>query len=513
MENNINLIAFGTFGNPNGFTQTSFKGNPIVEKKIKNFDIRGTISIPENRTLYSIRKEYIDGDWLISYSKYSYAKEPTSARGGSFIGVSILFSNQLGQESITLNILEEFHQNLVNKNVSNEVIMVSHSDNFSVSQPKDFDKIKYNLREINQLYSKQVSNKNLFVYCRTNENSLIKYFKESIGLLNIYDIVYFSESKEILDFVCQKSILEIVDEERFKIELQKVEEKRKQEIGAFLQELEKSKNDSENDRKLIEDKYRKQIEQNEIKHKENEKLIKDSEIELNKINSNYSEFLKKIDELISRINNNNEKLDTIKNQYLEIKNIFNKEFKDKKITQSISSMRNLEPSTNNRISNNLSYYNDYYVDNNRKSNKSKSYFFEILSLFLGLMIVGMLAYFFIFNEKQIETPSVSIESSYKNLEQEAIANETTILKPTPNSEVEYADLKKINEKLIKDSKIDSVVTFVLKANPSSINEFYKYQRSDYKRLLFEKNQSSFTINNNDTIYVDTLRIVPNYKKP
>lgn len=305
MENNINLIAFGTFGNPNGFTQTSFKGNPIVEKKIKNFDIRGTISIPENRTLYSIRKEYIDGDWLISYSKYSYAKEPTSARGGSFIGVSILFSNQLGQESITLNILEEFHQNLVNKNVSNEVIMVSHSDNFSVSQPKDFDKIKYNLREINQLYSKQVSNKNLFVYCRTNENSLIKYFKESIGLLNIYDIVYFSESKEILDFVCQKSILEIVDEERFKIELQKVEEKRKQEIGAFLQELEKSKNDSENDRKLIEDKYRKQIEQNEIKHKENEKLIKDSEIELNKINSNYSEFLKKIDELISRINNNN----------------------------------------------------------------------------------------------------------------------------------------------------------------------------------------------------------------
>ena len=40
---NINLIAFGTFGSPNGFTQTFFLGKPF--KGIKAFDIRGGLKI------------------------------------------------------------------------------------------------------------------------------------------------------------------------------------------------------------------------------------------------------------------------------------------------------------------------------------------------------------------------------------------------------------------------------------------------------------------------------------
>ncbi|CAM3400527.1 hypothetical protein [Empedobacter stercoris] len=513
MENNVNLIAFGTFGSPNGFTQTSFTGNPSVEKKIKNFDIRGAISITEKSTLYSIRKENSNGDLLVSYSKYSYAQEPTSARGGSFIGVSILFSNQLAQENITVNILEEFHKTLVENNIQDGIIKVNHSDKFSVLQPKDFDKIKFNLKEINQLYTNQISNKNLVVYCRTNENSLKKYFEESINLLNIYDIIYFSESKEVLDFVHQKGILKTVDEEGFKIELDKVEEKRKQEIQIYLQELEKSKNDFENDRKLFEEKFKKQIEQNEIKHTENEKLIQDSKLELNNINVKYSDFLMKIDTLISKLKNN-EKLEVIKSLYTESKNVLDQELRDKKGTQLISSIRNSNISTNQRVLNhqNNINYDDLY-NNTKKTRKSKSYFFEMLSSFLGVVIIGMLAYFFLFyeEEKQVVTTfSTPAESYSEPSEQDMITIDNILLKPTPNSEVEITELKKMNEKLIKGSKIDSVIAFVLKANPSSINEYYKHQKSDYKKLLLEKNSSSFNITTQDTIYVDTLKVVPNF---
>ena len=139
---NISLIAFGTFGNPNGFTQTFFSGNPV--KGIKAFDIRGSILVYPKSKLYSIRKEYKDGYNMIAYAIYTYAQEPTSARGGSFIGSSIMFVGKIAEENIIIQNLNEFHQNLIQKNVKDDTIIVNHSDKFDVKEckPKDFDKIR-----------------------------------------------------------------------------------------------------------------------------------------------------------------------------------------------------------------------------------------------------------------------------------------------------------------------------------------------------------------------------------
>ncbi|MCH5718556.1 hypothetical protein [Niabella hibiscisoli] len=65
-----------------------------------------------NSRLYSIRKESVNGNDLVAYSVYSFAKEQGSERGGTFIGSSLLFSNKVAEEAITVNCLTEFHDYL-----------------------------------------------------------------------------------------------------------------------------------------------------------------------------------------------------------------------------------------------------------------------------------------------------------------------------------------------------------------------------------------------------------------
>ena len=119
MTQNIYLIAFGTFGNPYGFRQSFIKfGNENVAKSIKTFDLNtNAIKLFQNTIMYSIRKEIANGLSSIAYSKYTFAKEQNSDRGGTFIGASIFFTNEIARENLTINKLNEFHNILVNKNV------------------------------------------------------------------------------------------------------------------------------------------------------------------------------------------------------------------------------------------------------------------------------------------------------------------------------------------------------------------------------------------------------------
>ena len=56
MNKNINLIAFGTFGNPNGFRQTFFIGNKELSERVKTFDLNtNAINLLPNSKIYAIR--------------------------------------------------------------------------------------------------------------------------------------------------------------------------------------------------------------------------------------------------------------------------------------------------------------------------------------------------------------------------------------------------------------------------------------------------------------------------
>ena len=72
---------------------------------------------------FLLRKEYAGGFNTIAYAVYSYAKEQNSDRSGTFIGSGILFIDKIAEESIVVDQLNEFQENLISKNVQNDVGM------------------------------------------------------------------------------------------------------------------------------------------------------------------------------------------------------------------------------------------------------------------------------------------------------------------------------------------------------------------------------------------------------
>ena len=74
---NINVFGYATFGTPNGFTQSCIQGNQSLEKVLKTFDFKADAIqlLSPNDRIYSIRKENIQKDVVLSYSVYTFAKE------------------------------------------------------------------------------------------------------------------------------------------------------------------------------------------------------------------------------------------------------------------------------------------------------------------------------------------------------------------------------------------------------------------------------------------------------
>ncbi|ULT41883.1 hypothetical protein KRR40_46240 [Niabella defluvii] len=84
MKRHVNIIAFGTFGNPNGFKQSFFNAGAdgALAKNIKTFDLKtDAIRLFPNSRLYAIRKQAANGSNLVAYTVYSFAREQGSERG------------------------------------------------------------------------------------------------------------------------------------------------------------------------------------------------------------------------------------------------------------------------------------------------------------------------------------------------------------------------------------------------------------------------------------------------
>ncbi len=335
MANSINLIAFGTFGNPNGFKQTFFVGSKELAKSVKTFDLNtNAIKLFANSKVYAIRKEFANGFNTIAYSVYSYAREQNSDRSGTFIGSSILYTNKITKEHITIAQLNEFHNQLVNKNVSNETISVNHSDKFSVVKPKDFDKIEFHLREIENLNFRQNTDNYLVVFCNISDNHLNQFFEKSIDLLNVYDTIYFTDNQEVAEFVHQKGIFKLIqnvgEKRDFDREINNLIEERKrkreQSISEFKREVQRI---SEDKNQTIQE-FKNQIEQSERTHLENARKLKESKENINKIGQFYDDFLNKTNGLINQLSHNNEKLEEVKQIHNNNKILFNNGISDLK---------------------------------------------------------------------------------------------------------------------------------------------------------------------------------------
>ncbi|PQA92800.1 hypothetical protein SAMN05421796_11015 [Chryseobacterium piscicola] len=511
---NINLIAFGTFGDPNGFTQTYFSGDP--SNTVKAFDIRGSIRLFSNSSLYSIGKESNNGYNIISYAVYTYAKEPTSAREGSFIGSAILLKDKILDEGIIISNLNEFHTNLLAKFVENDTITVNHSDKFSVSKPKDFDKISINLKDVISNLNSFHTNKNLFVFCETSPEKLQIFFKKSIDLLNVYDTIYFTRSEEVATFVAQKGIFKFIqqvgDKKEFDQEIDKLEIERKQKITDAIAKFEKNKLQLEEEKNREIENRKKQIEQNQQKQSENQKKIEESKSDLSKLENLYKTFAGHISILMSNLHSG-KTLDEVNNSYKQ----FEKEFNDEK--RKLSSTNHVSSVSNPRSTSQVSPFSNPYEkpnygnddDDDGKNNFSK--ILTIISLVLNVLLIGGIIYLYFINSdnkkklenaENIATSKEVIESN----ESDPVLVESK-LNPIPN-DVAKNKIEEIQNKLIDNStKIDEVVKIVFEIN-KPIGDAYKYQKGDYEEYLIKENPSAFN-SNKILINKDSLKKIPFYK--
>lgn len=406
MSDTIHLIAFGTFGNPNGFTQTFFIGNSGLSKAIRTFDINtSALNLFPGSKVYSIRKNFVNEKNIIAYSVYTYAKEQNSTRGGTFIGSSILFIDEIAEENITINCLNDFHDDLSSKNVENDIIRVTHSDKFSVSKPKDFDKLPFNLRVIEDLNFIQSTSKQLVVYSQVNAEKLQLLFKESLTLLNVYDTIYFTESSEVAEFVHQKGIFPLIKKEGFEQEIEAYQEEIKRKIIIAAANFEKEVQRLAEDRnKTLED-FRDQIEQNYKLHQENERKIEESKSDLKKVESIYNDFSAKIKDLANQLRSG-KKLADVQKVYNENKIRFIEGVGQLKKPNFINKISKASAKTALRAEHTYDEYEGrQYRNSNREEKKEYSIDpFKVATAVLLLLLVGTWVYFLFFNAKKEAKP-------------------------------------------------------------------------------------------------------------
>lgn len=524
MDKNINLIAFGTFGNPFGFRQTFFIGDIKNPKDIKSFDLNTVaVKLFPNSRMYSIRKEILNKIIYISYSIYDFANEPNSRRGGTFIGSSILFANKIAHENITISCLNDFQNSLVTKNVKNDTIIVNHSDNLNVIKPKDFDRLGLYLKEINDLSFTLTSGKSLVVYCDTSPDKLQQFMSKGIDLLNIYDVIYFTDSREVAEFVNQKGIFKLIqnvgEKRDFEQELLNLEEEQKRKRNSSIFEFEKEIKKVGEDRNRILTDLRQHIERNENQHQENEKKIREAKDDLETLKRFYEDFFTKITDYINQLRSGN-KLDEVKQLYNENKRRFIEGVNHLKKPIFINYIDNNPKATSELCveakqidSDGGAHYHKHRSKHNRKNYKNdifKVAFFILLVLFICSWIY--ILFFTAKNEKTF-VPEPGNQTMMHTEETPKLNRVPIELNPIPNAELNEHDFRIVAKNLKYNTKAEDVVSVIFDINSADIKGYYAGQEAVYTKRIIELNHNCFEEKRGIFLFTkDTLRHIPSYKK-
>lgn len=513
----INVFGFATFGTPNGFTQSCIYGNKNLEKVLKTFDLKTDAIqlLSPNDRIYSIRKEGIADKFIVSYSVYTYAKEKNSNRTGTFIGTSLIFSDEIANENLILNSLHQIHQKLKNNNVNNNVLNINHSKEFNLTNvfDQDFEKIEYNSRKISFI-DWESSDKKLVIFTnKLDNNSIQNLFKKALEILPKYDTLFFIDSKEIAEFVSQKRLFRLIDVNILEEEIQNFQTEIKQQVLNTISTLENQKEKLEIERKKIVDDLKKQIESNEKKQSENAKKIDESKNNVNKISNLYFNFSKKYDEFIQQLKSD-KKPDEVLRLYNDCKKNFEEEKRKLDYPTQISSLtnnRNTSPFLLQRPT--LSEYSHH-----TEEKQSKNAVFLIISFVLNLLLIGALIFFTMFYEKEKKQEVIPDVSPVHH---ETVINEVSEkdslwkskLNPLPNKMALNAENKNLDLNKLTDSTthVDEIVNLIFEKN-KIIKDVYQFQKNDYADDLIKENIDAFD-SKKILIRKDLLLKIPFYLKP
>ncbi len=531
MENtNCYIFAFATFGHPNDFRQTPFKyGNPEIAKQVKVFDLSNAIKVFPNSTIYSIRKESIKSSKLISYSIYSFAQEQASKRDGTFIGSSIILENAIAYEKYVLNCLNEFHQKLTENNLNNGILKVNHSKDFvPISNLSDFDKIENPQIEIKEL-NFNTNNNSLVVYCDTSPSKLTLFFNKSIDLLNNYDTIYFTNSDEVAKFVIQKGIFKLIqnvgDKLEFEREISNLIEDRKRKREQSISEFEREFQRINDDKTRTIQEFKNQIEQSERIHLENERKLKESKEDVNKVGQFYDDFLNKTKNLINQLRHNNGNLEYVKQIHNSNKILFNNGISDLKRPNYTTTISKPKPKGNLHTEHQRQDFEHKSRDRRREERdvvEEKAHkidIFKIATLVLSFLLIVTWAYFLFFkSNSENETELIQNNEQVNPIPQKEKQKTVEIpkiedLNPKSNSILNENDFRIVAKNLKPNMKLEEVVKVIFTKNPTEIRSIYSGQEAIYSKHLLELNRQCFEKKEGIYYFVkDTLRQIPSYKK-
>ncbi len=519
MAKNISLSIFGTFGNPNGFTQTV--AGEI--NNIKKYDLNPTAIqlFKSTAEMYALRKETVGSIPVISFMKYSYASEQGSSRGGTFVGASVINANGTAGTASVVSVLNEMLKNLISSsdNLKDGVIMVKHSDEFKIRDPNTANLI-VDADGISDIDFTE-KNKNLVVF--TDLKNIHHTFSKGIDLLNEYDTIYFTNDEEVAAYVQKKGLYELIQEvgnikqfteklhasETQKIKKQKeVADRVLKEIDALTKEKNSFvKNHQEN------------IDKNKEIQRKNAEKIADAERNLGTYRISFDQQATRLKELHNKLISRNLKQSErtlIEKEINDLKASFDREkrsfSKPARLDSFSEPVRTTSGISQKRFSDT---WNDHDEDRYKRKGKSNGFSPKELLLIFGFVallgIGGFTVWYFFFNEKNVDQ---SVQSEYYptatddpyNYSDSANNNQ---LQPVPTGVLSLDDTKKTVDKQFPYEKlpmpVDSVVYRIFKANPSDIGNPYSGKEKDYAENLIMLNPNHFD-ENKQMIKNDNLQI-------
>jgi hypothetical protein len=366
------------------------------------------------------------------------------------------------------------------------------------------------------------------VFCNINENNLIQFFENSIDLLNVYDTIYFTDSTEVAEFVHQKGIFKLIQnvggKRDFEREINSLIEERKRKREQSISEFEREVQRINEDKNQTIQEFKNQIEQSERTHLENERKLKESKEDINKIGQFYDDFLNKTKNLINQLRHNNGKLEEVKQIHNSNKILFNNGISDLKKPNYTTTISKPKPKGNLHTEHQRQEFENRSGHRRReeREEEDKVYkidIYKIATLILAFLLIITWVYFLFFkSNSENETEIIQNQEQVNTLpqEQEQILVEKTKLedlKPISNSILNDNDYRIVAINLKPNMKLDDVVKVIFNKNPTEISSIYSGQEAIYSKHLLERNMQCFE--EKEGIYYftkDTLKQIPSYKK-
>lgn len=241
MKNLLGLGVFGTFGKPYGFQQYFYFDTIFNQTLDLNTN---AIEIFPTTELFSIKREIYNGMHSICISKYSYANEINSNRGGTFIGSCILLNDAYTSSENIYLLLTELHHDVISseKNIINSILQVKQATQLEVKEPVHFENVKTQLKFLKETeyYPTTISEAKKFLIVPTSSEdkpTQIKTFIENaIQYFNDVDTLYFTFDEKVVRYVNQKGLLKSINWQTFLDQKDKVIKERSEAIigkGAF----------------------------------------------------------------------------------------------------------------------------------------------------------------------------------------------------------------------------------------------------------------------------------------